>query len=147
MKSFYIVCICLFLSSSFSFAKGIERREISKPEINQQQNFDIQKESKSVKSDLCISGQKLLIGDNFSKKAQESSNKILGLVVLASKINYDTKNLSSLAQDLQNISYQLSEDCVLSDFHKHREQMRATLNLLKIEISSLKKHIANLRNR
>jgi hypothetical protein len=66
---------------------------------------------------------------------------------LASKINYDTKNLSSLAQDLQNISYQLSEDCVLSDFHKHREQMRATLNLLKIEISSLKKHIANLRNR
>lgn len=105
------------------------------------------KQPRLTNTGSCITWDQILIRDRLVTKAQESSKKLSWLIVLSSKIAYDTKNFSSLAQNLEFLSSQIAKDCLPIDFQKHRQQIKGNLDLLKVEISTLKQYIINLRNR
>lgn len=170
MKKLSLLFISLFLLGGFSFAREIERKEpiktqisnirslnpetqLSDTEISKKRTFkeDIQtffsnKKQFNLNTGSCITWNQLLVRDKLSIKAQEASKKIFWLVELSDKINYDTKNLSLFAKNLEKLSFEITQDCVLSDFQEHRQQIRANLDLLKTEIQSLKQYIVRLRN-
>ena len=158
MKNFIIFCFCLFVLFGFSFAKERESNKnfvLEKPEytilssriplLRQkiQENIELRKNTKNS----CFSWKMLLLRDNLSNKIQQASKKNLKLIDLTNKLGYDNKKILDITQNLQSLWDQIAKDCSLSDFQEHRQQARELLNLLKIEISSLKKYIANLRNR
>lgn len=175
MKKILFLFIWFFLLSSFSFARDWIREEaresireasyirtnslqkpldsdrifskkiILKEEI--QNFFSPKKQDRIVNTGSCITGNTLLIRDRLSTKAEEASKKLDWLLPLVSKINYNTTKISSLANDFEKLSFEISKDCLLSDFQKHRNQIKTDLDYLKIEINLLKKHINRLRNR
>ncbi len=167
MKKFYFICFCLFLFGGFVSAREWVDVQTKKPAIveqkklessisfppkktlkdNIQKIFQIPRTKKTITSDFCFSWKNLLVRDNLSKKAKESSDKVFWLVLLASKINYNVENFQALAQELQVLSSQIAKDCLLSDFQNHREQIKKSLDSLKKEMVSFKKYVANLRNK
>lgn len=158
MKNFIIFCFCLFVLFGFSFAKERELNNFPALEKSQyttlssrvpllrqkiQENIKLRKNTKNS----CFSWKTLLLRDNLSSKIQQASKKNLKLIDLTDKLGYDNKKIVDITQNLQSLWDQIAKDCSLSDFQEHRQQARELLDLLKIEISSLKKYIANLRNK
>lgn len=168
MKNVLFILICFFLLGSFTFAKEPARISPLRLKTTQQQQYsgsatgfsqkiglkqELQRllaprrQALSTNTGSCISWDQILIRNNLVIKAQEASKKLSWLIVLSSKIGFDIKNFSSLAKNLETLSSQIEKDCSLSDFQKHRQQIRANLDSLKTEISLLKQYILRLRNR
>lgn len=104
-------------------------------------------EKKQKEALICITWDKLVIRNSLSQKSLEASKKLFSLVEVSTKIGYNTKKITALAEKLQNLSIQIAKDCSPLEFQKHRQQIKEALDSLKTELQLFKQYVRHLSNR